>query len=117
VLIIAVIFAVTGYSCKQKGAKYLDQGEIHYDIDYSGNLGLPKEVLPKNLIVSFKKDKILFEILGMGNSGIINLSNPEKDIFDTYFTFFTRKYFYPAESGEAAEQFPRPFASVGRGTR
>jgi hypothetical protein len=100
VLIIAVIFAVTGYSCKKKGAKYLDQGEIHYDIDYYGNLGLPKEVLPKNLIVSFKEDKILFEILGIGNSGIINLSNPEKGIFDTYFTFFTRKYFYPAESGE-----------------
>lgn len=98
--IIAVIFAMTGYSCKKKGVKHLDQGEIHYNIEYSGNLGLPREVLPKNLIVSFKKDKILFEITGLGKSGIANLNNPEKGIFDTYFTFFTRKYYYPAESAE-----------------
>jgi len=100
VFIIAVIFAMTGYSCKKKGVKHLDQGEIHYNIEYSGNLGLPREVLPKSLIVSFKKDNILFEIAGLGNSGIANLNNPEKGIFDTYFTFFTRKYYYPAESAE-----------------
>lgn len=98
--IFAVIFAMTGYSCKKKGGKYLDQGEIHYNIEYSGNIGLPREVLPKTLIVSFKNDNILFEISGLGNSGIANLNNPEKGIFDTYFTFFTRKYYYPAESGE-----------------
>ena len=91
---------MAGYSCKEQGGKYIDQGEIHYNIDYKGTIGVPKEVLPQNLIVSFKKDKILFEMSGIGNSGIINLANPEKGIFDTYFSFFTRKYYYAAEPGE-----------------
>lgn len=102
VLFIAVILAMTGYSCKGKGAKYIDQGEIHYNIDYIGTFGaMPKEILPKNLIVSFKKDKILFEMVSLfGNSGILNLANPEKGIFDTYFSLFTFKYYYAAEPGE-----------------
>ena len=101
-LFIVVILAVTGYSCKEKGGKYIDQGEIHYNIDYIGNFGsVPKEFMPKNLVVSFKNDKILFEMVsGFGNSGIRNLSNPEKKIFDTYFSLFTLKYFYSAEPGE-----------------
>ena len=104
-LFIAVIFAITGYSCKQIGGKYLNQGEIHYNIDYRGNFGpMPKELLPKNLIVSFKNDKILFEMISsFGNSGIFNLSNQEKGIFDTYFSLFSLKYFYPLKPGE---QFP-----------
>ena len=36
----------------------------------------------------------------LGNSGIANLNNPEKGIYDTYFTFFTRRYYYPAETAE-----------------
>ena len=105
VLFIAVIFAITGFSCKEKGGKYINQGEIHYNIDYIGNLGaMPKEVLPKNLVVSFKDNKILFEMISsFGNSGILNLANPEKGIFDTYFSLFTLKYFYPVQTGE---QFP-----------
>ena len=101
-LFIVVILAVTGYSCKEKGGKYIDQGEIHYNIDYIGNFGsVPKEFMPKNLVVSFKNDKILFEMVsGFGNSGILNLSNPEKKIFDTYFSLFNIKYFYAAEPGE-----------------
>lgn len=63
--------------------------------------GVPKEVLPKTLVVYFKKDKILFEMVSpFGNSGIINLSNPEEGIFDTYFSLFTIKYYYAAEQGE-----------------
>jgi hypothetical protein len=102
VLIIAVISAMTGYSCKEKGAKYIDQGEIQYKIEYVGTFGsMPKEVLPKNLIASFKKDKILLEMVtAFGNSGILNLTNPEKGIFDTYFSLFTFKYYYAAEPGE-----------------
>jgi GLPGLI family protein len=105
VLFIAVIFAITGFSCKEKGGKYINQGEIHYNIDYIGNFGtMPKEVLPKNLIVSFKNDKILFEMISsFGNSGILNLANPDKGIFDTYFSLFTLKYFYAVQPGE---QFP-----------
>jgi hypothetical protein len=100
VLFIAVLFAMTGLSCKERGGKYIDQGEIHYNIGYMGNIGVPKELLPQDLVVSFKDDKILFEMIGIGNSGIINLANPNKGIFDTYFSFFTRRYFYAAEPGE-----------------
>ena len=104
-LFIAVIFAITGSSCKEKGGRYISQGEIHYNIDYKGNFGaMPKEVLPKNLIVSFKNNKILFEMISsFGNSGILNLANPEKGIVDTYFSLFTLKYFYAVQPGE---QYP-----------
>jgi len=91
---------MTGYSCKERGGKYIDQGEIHYNIDYIGNFGVPSEYLPQNLVVSFKKDKILFEMIGFGKSGIMNLANPEKGIYDTYFSLFTKKFYYAAESGE-----------------
>jgi hypothetical protein len=100
VLFIALIFAMTGYSCKERGGKYIDQGEIHFRIEYIGNFIVPKELLPQNLIVSFKKDKILFEMTGFGKSGILNLANPELGIFDTYFSLFSNKYYYAAESGE-----------------
>ena len=101
-LFVTVIIAITGYSCKEKGVRYIDQGEIHYNINYIGTVeAVPKGILPKNLIVSFKKDKILFEMVSpFGNSGIINLANPDKGIFDTYFSFFTIKYYYAAEQGE-----------------
>jgi hypothetical protein len=89
-------------SCGEQGGKNISQGEIHYTIEYGGNVGgVPKEVLPQNLIVYFKKDKLLFEMISsFGNSGIINLTNPEEGIFDTYFSLFTIKYFYAAEEGE-----------------
>jgi len=101
-LFIVVILAMTGYSCKKKGGKFIDQGEIHYNIDYIGRVGtVPKDIMPKNMVMSFKNDKILFEMVSsFGNSGILNLSNPEKGIIDTYFSLFTIKYFYAAESGE-----------------
>jgi len=101
VLSVAFILALSLNSCKEKGGKYIDQGEIHFTIDYIGYAGsMPKEVLPKNVIVSFKKDKVLFEMTGIGNSGIVNLSNPEKGIYDTYYSLFSYKYFYAADAGE-----------------
>jgi hypothetical protein len=104
-LCIALVIAMTGFSCNEKGGRYISQGEIHYTISYTGSFGpMPKEVLPKNLIVSFKQDKILFEMISsFGNSGILNLANPEKGIFDTYFSLFTLKYFYAVQPGE---QYP-----------
>ena len=77
-----MLFALVGSSCRENGGKFIEEGEIHYNIDYVGSFGsIPKEALPRNLVVSFKKDKILFEMTGIGNSGIINLMNPEKEIF------------------------------------
>jgi len=100
IIFISLLFF--SYSCREQGGKNISQGEIHYNIEYSGNLGLvPKEVLPQNLIVSFKKDKLLFEMVSsFGNSGIINLTNPDEGIFDTYFSLFTIKYYYAATEGE-----------------
>jgi len=101
-LLVAVIFAITGFSCKERGGRHINQGEIHYNIDYIGNFGpMPKEFLPKNLIVSFKDDKILFEMISpIGNSGILNLANPKEGILDTYFSLFTLKLFYAVQPGE-----------------
>jgi len=100
-LLVTFSLAIICYSCKHKGGKFINQGEIHYNIDYTGDFGsLPLQALPQDLVVSFKHDKILFEMLGFGKSGILNLTNPEKNIFDTYFSFFTKKYYYAAEPGE-----------------
>jgi hypothetical protein len=111
-LFIALVFAMTSSSCNEKGGKYINQGEIHYNIDYIGSFGpMPREVMPKNLVVAFKHDKILFEMISsFGNSGIINLANPDKGIFDTYFSLFTLKYFYAVQPGE---QFPGFEAMAG----
>lgn len=101
IMFIAVILATTVYSCREKDGKFIDQGEIHYNIDYIGRFGVPAEALPRNLVVSFKNDKVLFEMLGLGNSGIINLSNPEETIYDIYYNFFgVKKYYYAAKPGE-----------------
>jgi len=102
IYLFAFLLATINYSCREHGGKHLNQGEIHYSIDYIGNLGgVPKEALPRNLIVYFKKDKLLFEMVSpFGNSGILNLSNPEEGIFDTYFSLFTIKFYYAAEEGE-----------------
>lgn len=103
-LAIALIPAIAFCSCKSRRTKYIDQGEIHYNIDYVGKFAFPTEVLPKNLVISFKKDKVLFEMLGFGNSGIVNLANHEQKIFDTYYNFFgvTRVYY----EGSEGELFP-----------
>jgi GLPGLI family protein len=101
VLTIALIPAIVLCSCKSRKSKYIDQGEIHYNINYVGKFAFPTEVLPKNLVISFKKDKVLFEMLGFGNSGIINLANHEKKIYDTYYNFFgVTKVYYEGQEGE-----------------
>jgi hypothetical protein len=99
-LFIALILAVTEYSCKEKGGKFIDQGEIHYSIEYVGEFGVPKEFLPGNLVITFKDDKILYDMSGIANSGIYNLTNPEKGINDTYFSIPPVRYYYAGEQGE-----------------
>jgi hypothetical protein len=100
-LLAVIVIAATGYSCKDKGGKNINQGEIHYTIDYKGNVGMMKELMPRNLIVSFKDNKILFDISApIGNSGILNLSNPKDGIYDTYISLLSWKYYYSAKPGE-----------------
>lgn len=96
-----MILTITISSCKNKGDKYIDEGEIHYNIEYKGRFAYPTEALPKDLIVSFKDNKVLFEMTGFGKSGIINLSNPELGLFDTYYNFLgVQKYYYAGKPGE-----------------
>ncbi|MCX6334383.1 MAG: hypothetical protein NT092_08775 [Bacteroidia bacterium] len=105
-LIIAIIIAVAVASCRERGTKHIDQGEIHYAIEYGGNVGSFKEIMPKTLIVSFKDDKTLFDISApIGNSGIYNLSNPEEKIFDTYISLLSWRYYYAAKQGETPPGF------------
>ncbi|MFO7573873.1 MAG: hypothetical protein R6W67_01780, partial [Bacteroidales bacterium] len=75
ILTIIVITPVLLTSCKNRDFKDINEGEIHYSITYGGPTGMiPRELMPKTLIVSFKKDKILFDIFSpIGNTGIANL--------------------------------------------
>lgn len=101
VLYIVIILTITISSCKSKGDKYIDEGEIHFKIEYKGRFAYPTEALPQNLVVSFKDNKVLFQMIGWGRSGIINLSNPEEGIFDTYYNFMgVQKYYYAGKPGE-----------------
>ncbi len=102
----AILFSIISIlilsSCNKYGGRDLEQGEIHYDVSFKGHVStMPRELMPKNLIVSFKNDKIVYELISpFGNSGIINLANPSKDIYDTYLSLFTLKFFYPSQPGE-----------------
>ena len=101
-LLSAIILTNVITSCSRPGGKSLHEGEIHYDVQYAGHVTLmPKDLMPKNLVVLFKDDNIVYELVSpFGNSGIINLSNPSKEIHDTYLSLFTIKYFYPSKPGE-----------------
>jgi hypothetical protein len=101
-LLTAGLIISVSYSCRERGGKYISQGEIHYNIEYSGGSGsLSKDLMPRNLVVSFKNDKILFEIMApIGNSGIVNLVNPDMSFYDTYISLFGTKYYYAAKPGE-----------------
>jgi hypothetical protein len=98
----AIAFLISGVSCSEKNGRHLDQGEIDYSVDYIGHVTLmPRDLMPRNLILSFKDDKVLYELVSpFGNSGIINLSNPEEGIHDTYLSMFTIRYYYPSKPGE-----------------
>lgn len=101
-ILLTILFAFFISSCSKPGGKSIDQGEIHYDVQYEGHITLmPKDLMPKDLVVSFKDDNIVYELISpFGNSGITNLSNPSKEIYDTYLSLFTIRYFYPSKPGE-----------------
>lgn len=90
------------YFCKNNGGKNIDQGEVHYNIEYVKSLGtMPVDLKPHSLVVSFKQDKILFEILApFGNQGIMNVINPEDKIYDTYINMLGVRYYYSSEPGD-----------------
>jgi hypothetical protein len=99
---IIVLTPILLTSCKNRDFKDINEGEIHYSITYGGPAGMiPRELMPKNLIVSFKRDKILFDIYSpIGNSGIANLANHEKKLYDTYVNMIGGRYYYEGEPEE-----------------
>lgn len=103
-VIFFIISSLIYYGCivDDRGGRNISEGEIYYSIKFYGDISsMPKEIRPKNLVVAFKDDKIIYELISpVGNSGIVNLTNPSKDIYDTYLSMFTIKYFYPSKPGE-----------------
>lgn len=99
---VAGFIIAVSFSCRERGGKYIDHGEIHYNIDYITSGGtMSNDFKPKTLVVSFKDQKILFEILSpIGNQGIINIVNPEQNIYDTYLNMFAARYYYTSSPGE-----------------
>lgn len=93
---ITILLFFFSTSCKNRNIKNVGEGEIHYSITYGGPSGsIPVEMMPKNLIVSFKKDKILFDIQApFGNTGIANLANHKDGLFDTYVNIIGGRYSY-----------------------
>lgn len=105
--ILILLVALSFWSCKKSGNRDIDQGEIFFNIEYKGKLmGFHKEFMPKQMVVSFKDDKILFDITSnIGNSGIKFLSNPDLDISDLYSSLLSYKYYYSAKPGESMPGF------------
>ena len=103
----AALVLVISSSCRERGGKYINQGEIHFSIEYIKSAGtMSAELKPRNLVVSFKDNKILFEILSpIGNQGIINIDNPKSKIYDTYVSMLGVRYYYPGSEGETDPGF------------
>ena len=88
--------------CVRSGLKNLDEGEIHYSIKYYGNHGSVSEaMLPDNMIVKFKNNRIMMEIMTpIGNNGIINIIDYENNTMETYLRLIGMKYVYRGVAGE-----------------
>lgn len=80
---------------------------MHFSINYNDEIrGFQKEIMPKNLFVSFKDDMVHFDISsGIGKSGICILNNPNKEIFDMYCTLLSYRYYYAADKDEILPGF------------
>lgn len=106
ILIITVV-SLLFFSCKNSWKSDIKEGEIHFDISYNNDVtGFQREVMPKHLIVSFKNDRFFFDITSfIGNSGIMFLSNPEKNIYDIYCGILSSRYYYAAKKNELMPGF------------
>jgi hypothetical protein len=105
--VIAGLILLTICSCRERGGRFIDQGEVHYTIEYIKTAGtLSNEFKPKTLVVSFNKDKILMEItIPIANQGIINIVNPESKIYDTYINMLGVRYYFAGVTGETHPGF------------
>ena len=100
--ILSFIIFIGLFGCKQPHLGGFDEGEIHYKIIYNNpGSALPMELMPSNMVVKFKDDRLIMEITApIGNSGIFNIVNPDKNEIRTYINFLNIKYYYQGELGE-----------------
>lgn len=90
--------------CKESALKSIDEGEIHYKIRYvDRDAVLPDDLMPDNMIVKFKNDKILMEIMSpIGNNGVYNIIDPEQKQISTFFRIMGMKYYYVGTTEEVS---------------
>lgn len=88
--------------CKKSAFKSIDEGEIHYKIRYvDRNAVLPDDLMPDNMVVKFKNNKILMEIMSpIGNNGVYNIIDPENKEIRTFFRVMGMKYYYMGTTDE-----------------
>ncbi len=95
-----ILVGVSG--CKKSAFKSIDEGEIHYKIHYvDRNAVLPDDLMPDNMVVKFKNNKILMEIISpIGNNGVYNIIDPENKEIRTFFRVMGMKYYYMGTTNE-----------------
>lgn len=102
--IIAISFIILSglAGCNRSNVKHINEGEIHYGITYIGRQGSVSEaMLPNSMVVKFKENKILMEIMTpIGNNGIFNIINPEQESVETFIRLLGMKFFYTGVYGE-----------------
>ena len=84
-------------SCRgDRPYKNMKEGEIYYNIKYVSNpSSLSSDLLPKELIISFKNDLISTSLrTPIGNSGMTTVINPKQNIYDTYLNILSFKYYF-----------------------
>jgi len=101
-------FCISAFlSCRERGFKNMDEGQIFYNIKYVKNTStMPEELLPKELVITFKDDKIISELKGpFGGSGLSTLTNPDENVYDTYFNLISLKYCFEGTSEKVQPGF------------
>lgn len=100
ILLVITIVGFTGCGGSSFGG--FSEGEIHYKLIYNNPGGtLPMELMPNSMVVKFKDSRTLMEISApIGNSGIYNIIEPDKDKILTYISFLGIKYYYQGLIGE-----------------
>lgn len=100
-------FAVITTSCKESGFKNMKEGEVYYSIRYIKNpSSLPPELLPKELVISFKNDKMCSELrTPFGGSGISTVVDPKAGVYDTYLNMLTLKLYYEGKEKDIQPGF------------